>query len=499
MPYLSSTLSTLPTLPWVYIDEGENRVYLLNFRKVDDEIEHSVYEDYYTYGDLTNLYTDAEANSYLNIANVKSTIFTSNAVQEVLSPKFFQGEQISAMAGTANALYQLIEGVYYQYDSNNSFNTDGSKSLQMIIMPGSSRGRLSYPTPFIFDKTKNLEPASHDFSVFPVVYAVTGLDTSGISNSAVVLLYNTTHGYYCNKTLTPTSNIHTSLISFLPSITLAANPATAFSDSTTTANITANVVYSNNTPYPSAQTKLMLTASAGFLNQTNPKANSVGTTTVYGMGTPITETIIVTAGWPNYLNVANLNMAVANGISLGWSNYQFTDPGTFNFVIPSFTKMKVKVWGGGGGGGEIANGTHGSNSSFTPPVGTAVVGGGGRLGEKIIDSENPAADGAGGIATGGNTNIVGSSGGGTGYPGPAPGPLGGSSGRPGSQYGGAGYRSSNVFFGQGGSGGTGGYAERVYANSEITGNATIVVGTGGNGATLFAGNGAPGGVIVEWI
>lgn len=160
----------------------------------------------------------------------------------------------------------------------------------------------------------------------------------------------------------------------------------------------------------------------------------------------------------------------------------FTVPGTYNFTIPVHQTITIYVDGAGGGGGDMGvnygfgiqnsgygNGQAGGYSAFSGFI-VAYGGSGG--------SSWPGGAGAGGTATGGNTqNLVGG----------------------GAGYGGAG----SCYIGYcGGAGGHGGRCLSIYNAGTLTPGSvvTITVGTGGSGTgSPFTGaKGTNGAVYISW-
>lgn len=216
----------------------------------------------------------------------------------------------------------------------------------------------------------------------------------------------------------------------------------------------------------------------------------------------------------------------------------FSTAGTYSFTVPTYGTLTVEVWGGGGAGGDpspsgTANYTEQTGGTASSFNGTVVANGGAK-GIDDLNSSNGTftSGGAGGTASGGDTNSTGGNGasgtpdiyGGDG--GNAPnGGVGGSGGvidtgigtlpEGGSAPGGGGgafgfgysYSGYNGAFAPGG-GGSGGYSTKTYSSGSLTVGAsvTIIVGAGGIPGTLISGStpnpyggaGAPGRVSITW-
>ena len=201
----------------------------------------------------------------------------------------------------------------------------------------------------------------------------------------------------------------------------------------------------------------------------------------------------------------------------------FTTTGTSTFVVPAkYCSLTAEAWGAGGGGGgddfSVSNGPDilggdgkaGQNSTFLTLIGG---GGNGGLGDDHADPRSQG--GAGGIASGGDTNTNGAAGvtgmsfGGKGGSAPNGGAggaqvTGASAGNAGSGPGGAGgggSKGSGEF--RGGGGGSGAYVAKVYSSGALTASSTLNVfvgagGLGGTGQIYKGGNGAPGKVVITY-
>jgi hypothetical protein len=496
--YYSSNTLVNEIIPWLHIEEAEGKLYVMSFRKLEEDVEASLYESYYALNDRENIYSNSEANSFLTLANLQANVFTSNIVNRVNSDKVFVGHQLNGNT-QANGLYQLIDAVYYTFNANASYNADGSKKPQLWQIYGGEAGYLTLPNPFIFDKNQGVNTA-FEFNFAPVVRSLVNLDNSGLANSCVILHYNPTHGFYCNKSLTPTSNAHATMVTFLPSISLTVVDNTVFSTTLDAANLQISVTYSNNLIYPSAQSKVMIDSTTGFVALREVAVNSSANVQIIGLNMLPSATMKVTAGWPNYVNVSSVSLNVANNfIPPVPSKVEFSTPGSYTYTMPNvYSQAIVRVYGGGGGGGNSGfspagvAGANGTNSSFNVTVLArgGQAGNGASIGEGNPDGES----GAGGLASGGDVNIQG-------YVGPCPGPDGGLGGvlsRDATPYGGGGGGTTGPGGSQvGGAGGSGGYSQKTYTDSELTGNVAILVGSGGAGAGT-AGDGANGGVTIEF-
>lgn len=216
----------------------------------------------------------------------------------------------------------------------------------------------------------------------------------------------------------------------------------------------------------------------------------VNVTTINGSGTLASWSVSVT-GSPS--------VAIAGG------SQTFTSSGTF--TIPSgVVSVKITVVGGGGGGGNAngsTNGATGGTSSVDSGTQTitsiSATGGGG--------TTSAGADPKiGGVGSGGQLNVAGSSGGapgvnisgiggGTILGGSTKNAPAGSAGLSGSNYGSGG--SGSVAFGTSGAGGGGGGAAINYFAGLTAGNTLLVtIGAGGAGGTgTYPGGAAAAGVV----
>jgi hypothetical protein len=214
------------------------------------------------------------------------------------------------------------------------------------------------------------------------------------------------------------------------------------------------------------------------------------------------------AEWQSFYANPPAGVAIASCVTPGQQTYE--SPGTYSFVVPPYTTLTVKVWGGGAGGGYLAfpniSGDGGEQSSF----GDTLIANGG------------LSNTSGGTASGGDINISGGDGGpgttcappgcytggkggdspngGTGGAGATGANTDGSSGSTPGAGGGGGDLIVAVFtsghFGNTSGGGGGAYAEKSYAPGElpIGGSIPIVVGSGGIGQPA----GADGDPPVTW-
>lgn len=187
----------------------------------------------------------------------------------------------------------------------------------------------------------------------------------------------------------------------------------------------------------------------------------------------------------------------------------YAAPGTYTFIVPAYAgSLSVQVWGAGGGasGGDYfhnySKGGDGGTSSFVGLSATGGVGG-------VAASHQgpwwviyvPATGGAGGVGSGGSTNLNGSAGQGDEGAGGGASPNGGaasSGGAAGNAPGGGGSGTGGA-----GGGGGGGYTAYTYAPGALPlGNGiTVTVGGGGAGASAgccTGGSGAPGRVVITW-
>jgi hypothetical protein len=220
----------------------------------------------------------------------------------------------------------------------------------------------------------------------------------------------------------------------------------------------------------------------------------------------------------------------------------YDSAGTFNFVVPYFNTLNVKLWGAGASGGAIRSdynfAGNGGDSSFAGIM-TARGGKGGRGlngNDSTFGSAVEGTGGDGGTATSGSTNITGGNGGtGDAVPSNVQGgnggnsPNGGSggsgdsgSGNSGNAPGGGGaggYREvvrsvqtggspenpqfQNITFRYAaGGGGAGAYSERNFTPAEINpgSTVTVIVGSGATAqtGTVAGGAGAAGRCRISW-
>lgn len=222
------------------------------------------------------------------------------------------------------------------------------------------------------------------------------------------------------------------------------------------------------------------------------------------------------SGPPNWLShyyrgklttTNNLNVPTSGAIYLSQfygavkatpGSVNYTNPGTYTFVVPPYQTLRVRVWGGGGAS---YGGTAGTRSSFNGPSSLDVIGNpGGTGGVRGGETTGPNVGGAGGTysvpsgGTGGNGERGGeiyyynlsaraASGSGSINPG------GGSSG----------VAQGNVGIIRG-LGGGGGYAEYTFKPGQLTvgGGYTVVVGKGGTSPQGSAYNANDGQVSISW-
>jgi len=399
MSYFLANTIPYKVLPWFYTDESSGKIYVLSFFKVSQDIEDALYENFYALDDHSDIFSDQEASDFLNIANLTNTVFLSNTVNTLLNVKTFKGSQIGGV--NATSLFFLRESAYYQFSANASFDTDGVKGLQFWEILSTEEGFLSIPNKFILDKSLAATPVV-DFNYTPLVQVAVGLDNSGLTNSAVVFHYNSNYGYYSNKTLTPTSNVQNTFVTYLPSINLTASNT---GDIDAVINIVAKVTYSNNLIYPSAQTKISLDTNLGYLSHKVLSVNSLANVTFTGTSLPVGDIAVIKAGWPNYLNVANVSIGVNTPDFYRYyqiDGVQFAQ--VISYQVPWFAHtFIVEVWGGGGQGAWNPDaGANGQQSSFVCGN-TTITAGGGKGG-------HANAPGDGGIASGGDINFNGANG-----------------------------------------------------------------------------------------
>lgn len=206
-------------------------------------------------------------------------------------------------------------------------------------------------------------------------------------------------------------------------------------------------------------------------------------------------------------------LIIGNSVIAG--SVSFDSPGTYNFTVPNYNKLRRRVWGAGGSGGATRTGTsYNGADGGSSSAGTVVSGGG--QGGRIAAGTSFGAGGAGGTGMTVNGNP-----GGYGVPyGGGPGgsaPFGGagSSGMSGhgqwSSNGGfpgggsGGVNGYNTYYGPGG-GGSGGYSDITVnagdAGAPVPGTVmTVTVGTGGNPVSTGweqSGWGGHGRVIIDW-
>jgi len=217
--------------------------------------------------------------------------------------------------------------------------------------------------------------------------------------------------------------------------------------------------------------------------------------------------------WSAFYNNSPPGVTVSdcNSCSVTPGSQSFTTAGSFNFTVPCYNTLTVKVWGGGGGG-----------SGFYSGYGAGAAGGQSKFNNALVANGGSGAaasnaGGSGGSASGGSTNTTGGAGetGGSTYGGKGgDAPSGGAggprtsssdySGNAGSAPGGGG---SGFFFAstiRGGGGGSGGYSTKTYSAGDLTVGASLPVvvgakGTGGkDGNQMEGGDGAVGRVTITW-
>ncbi len=491
----------IPVIPWLYIDIDDGLFYLMAFSKVSNTVEQSLYENFYNgnIADRSQIYSDIEANTYLTIDNLVGNVFSNSDIYtNIRNPKTFKGSQIGGINSTS--LYYLTEAVKYEFDANLSYNADGSKKPQLWRIVANEPGALTVPTEFILDRVTGPGPIQFLFNFSPILHTLVNLNNASFANSLVILHYHSDHGYYCNQNVDTSANAHNTMVNFLPSIALTVTDNTVFSTTNEAPNLEIAITYSNTDPYPTAQTKVIVDSSKGYISNRQVPANSTANAQIIGLNLREDETMTVTAGWSNYVNVATLDLSIVNNyVAPVPAKVEFATPGSYEYTMPNaYSQAIVRVYGGGGGGGKASfpgpgpNGAPGTNSSFN----VTVLGRGGSEGKGAEIGEGlPNGDsGTGGAASGGDINIQG-------FVGDCPGPDGGIGGvllRDGTPYGAGGSGANGSGGSQiGGTGGSGGYSQKTYTDSELTGNVVIVVGSGGAGGS-DAGDGANGGVTIEF-
>jgi len=455
------------TVPWVHIDTSNNKIYVIGFNKIESVIEQAVYNNY-NLGIIQDFFSDYDAERFLNIDNLKSKVF-ANTFNFNFSEKFFKGSQLGCGAG--NSLFSLSQSLVYTHNPLESISADNTKELQLWKISTSHPGRISLPEKFIFNKANTIIEETNDFTKSVALQIVSTLNANNLSNSLIILHGNPTYGYKSNLTPIPTINVHTTLVSYLPSITLTSDISNVVNDGLHFANITANISIAN------ANTTLYFQAFKGYLpDQSIYVQNTSANVKASPENLANAEVMTIEVGWSNYTNVAQINISsIDSGATRPTKIKKFETPGTYSWPVEYHTSLTVKVWGGGGGGASgDSDGSTGTNSSFNNNV-FANAGTGGIRGETA--AENSSVPGANGTATGGDLNITGGFGG-TYY-----------------GMGGLGSNTGSSLGYVGGRGGFGGYAEKAISIGILTGNVTIVVGAKGTGPGA---NGFNGAVILEW-
>lgn len=170
------------------------------------------------------------------------------------------------------------------------------------------------------------------------------------------------------------------------------------------------------------------------------------------------------------------------------------EAGTHSFVVPEFNTLTITMWGGGASG---SNPTVAGNASTITSLG--LTAGGGLTGSISVN-------GAGGTATGGDTNTTGGTGAVRGDGGDAPGGGAGGlrwasganqNGRPGEVPGGggAGRRLANNDYG---SGGGGSRLIKTYTPANLLPGTNLELVVADSAISSFGGAGAAGRIIITW-
>jgi hypothetical protein len=274
------------------------------------------------------------------------------------------------------------------------------------------------------------------------------------------------------------------------------------------------------------------------LNAVNIELGRSGTTQI-SMNDTIVRTLF---GVPS----GQISMSQGYSKSSRASPENYTTPGTYSWVVPSYNTLTVKMWGGGGGSGDTTwnigslggAGTYGGDGG-TSSFGSYITATGGTKG---ANAGNFGTPGTGGTGTGGDINESGEAGtqtffsspdrqvsigghaGGVSYGGGASSynnaylgyANGNGNGYPGNSYGGGasaynwndggnGGGLKNIATWDGGSGG--GFTMKTWSAGALTPGSTITitVGAGGSAGIIIAFNtpilqsaGAPGAILISW-
>ncbi|MBI5004414.1 Ig-like domain-containing protein [Candidatus Kaiserbacteria bacterium] len=233
-------------------------------------------------------------------------------------------------------------------------------------------------------------------------------------------------------------------------------------------------------------------ANLGAEDTTSPYSVSWNTTGVANGSYPLNVVARDAAG--NTASGSDVWVTV-NNVVPGSQNY--TAAGSYNFTVPAYNNLTIKVWGGGGGGGESRRaGSTGGQSSWNGIV--SANGGDGGVGY------GGYGGGAGGTASGGSINTTGNAGTDTvGGSAPGGGGAGGAWQTNGTAPGGGG--GGGAYMSGAGGGGSGGYSSITYSAGQLTvgSQVSLVVGVGGVRGTDGYGNsaagvGGTGGVYITW-
>jgi hypothetical protein len=484
------------TCPWIYIDTPHNKIYVIGFNKLAQEVENSLYHNF-NCGFAQDFFSDYDAAQFFQIDTLKATVFANTFNRSFDNLKYFQGKHFGSPA--SNSLFSLSESLIFTFNPAESVSLVNTRELQFWQINSAHPGKISLPDKFVFDKANTNPEEASQYNQSVVLQVVANLSALALSNCLIMVHGHPTYGYVSNIPLNTVSNSYQTIVDYLPTINLSVDANEVYTDAKTSAVLTVNlgIILAN--------TNITLDTNAGFV--VNPKlyiANQSQTTKLYPIGMENGTTMKVFAGWSNYLHVANVSItAITPEVADG----RYTTPGTYTFRIPTNYKvLQIELWGGGGGGGDSAatqnDGQDGGNSSFN----NAIFARGGKKGTGGTD-DGDGVNGLGGNASGGDVNIVGYTGTvlGVGGNAPASGGAGGPITREGSEPGGGGgghFANLGTEFEPilvtGGSGGSGGYAKiRYLGGSGPSGNVTIVVGARGQGN----GGGQPGGngaIYITW-
>jgi len=276
--YYSNTINYKTSFPWIYVDEANNKLLALSFVQADDDIEPLLKLD-------KLYYTNAQAERILTYANLIPRV-SNNIISYLYESTAFWGYQIGCTA--ANNLFFLREALVYTHNASASFaSLNGTKIPQLWQIDTNSEGVFSRPKTFTFNK---LAPTSLSSFLLGVNFTA-----SNLANTLLILDTNPALGYRCNQTLTYTSNAKSTLVSYLPSISIAGD-STAGDPEEPRITLTATINQSGNTT-------IHLSSDAGTVLQKQLIANNSGQVNVSAIGLDDNQVATFYFGFENYLNV----------------------------------------------------------------------------------------------------------------------------------------------------------------------------------------------------